>query len=401
MNVQLSRLLAQSAHLLDQVPTGFKRFLLQEIRWNNRLIGVKGARGTGKTTLILQWLKGQHLPPDQAAYFSLDDLYFTSHNLRDTVDDFYRNGGKILVLDEVHKYPNWAQEIKNCYDFYPGLQMVFTGSSIMDLSLMTGDLSRRALMYTLPGLSFREYLLMKGIASLPRVSLEDLISTPPQLRELIPTGFRPYPHLQNYFARGSYPFLMEDEEVVHQRVAQLVRTIVEVDMAEIEGLDIRNARKLLQLVNIIAQQVPFKPNLTTLSERTKIHRNSLNSYLHYLEQAKIVHLVHPAGSSVTTLQKPEKIYLHNTTLLTALAAESVHTGTIRETFFLDQVSALHQVNIPKRGDFIVDQAYTFEVGGKQKKQDQIKGIPQSFIVRDDQDIPVGNIIPLWYFGLLY
>lgn len=399
--MQLARLLGQSAHLLDHVPTGFHRFLHQDIRWANRLIGVKGARGTGKTTLLLQWLKEQHLPPEQAAYFSLDDLYFTTNHLKDTVDEFYRNGGKILVLDEVHKYPNWAQEIKNCYDFYPGLQIIFTGSSIMDLSLMGGDLSRRALMYTLPGLSFREYLLMKEVVDLPRITLQDLTTSPNLVADLFPTGFRPYPHFQNFLQRGTYPFLMEDEEAVHHRIEQLIRTIIEVDMAEIQGLDIRNARKLLQLVYIIAQQVPFKPNLTSLSERTNIHRNSLNPYLHYLEQAQIIRLIHAAGNSVATLQKPEKIYLHNTTLLTALASGSVNTGTIRETFFLDQVSTLHLVGIPKKGDFMVDQSFTFEVGGKRKKQGQIEGVPNSFIVRDDQDIPVGNTIPLWYFGLLY
>ncbi|MEZ5032404.1 MAG: ATP-binding protein [Saprospiraceae bacterium] len=401
MDVQIAQLLGQSAHLLDHVPTGFRRFLHQDIRWTNRLIGVKGARGTGKTTLLLQWLKDQNLPPDKGAYFSLDDLYFTTFQLKDAVHEFYRSGGKILVLDEVHKYQNWAQEIKNCHDFYPGLKIIFTGSSIMELSQMTGDLSRRALMYNLPGLSFREYLLMKGIADFPRIDLHDLISNPHHVKECIPSEFQPHPHFRNYLQRGTYPYLLEDEEAVHHRIKQLVRTIVEVDMAEIQGLDIRNARKLLQLIYIIAQQVPFKPNLSSLSERTNIHRNSLNPYLHYLEQAQLLRLIHPAGISVATLQKPEKIYLQNTTLLNALASSNVNAGTIRETFFLDQLTVHHLVNIPKHGDFIVDETYTFEIGGKRKNKTQIKDIPQSYIVRDDQDIPIGNSLPLWYFGLLY
>lgn len=394
-------LLEQSERLVASVSLDFKRYLFQRIKWNSRLIGIKGARGTGKTTLLLQWLKEQNLPTEKAAYFSLDDLYFTNHSLKETVSAFYKNGGQILVLDEVHKYKNWSQEIKNAYDFYPELSIVFTGSSIIDIAKQEGDLSRRALLYELVGLSFREYLSMMHIVDLPVVSLEDLLFNTAEVKKKIPINFRPNQHFGNYLIYGYYPFGLTDTSSVYQRINQLIRTIVEIDMSELKDFDIRNAKKLLQLVYVIAQQVPFKPNLTSLAAKTNIHRNSLNSYLHYLEQAKIISLLFPAGNSIAVLQKPEKIVLNNTTLLYALAEEKSQIGTVRETFFVSQLQTLHKVQLPKQGDFIIDDKYTFEIGGKGKGQKQILGIENAWIVKDDIELPILNTFPLWMFSLLY
>jgi len=394
-------LLEQSERLVSSVSLDFKRYLFDVIPWNNRLIGIKGARGTGKTTLLLQWIKEQDLPTEKAAYFSLDDLYFTSHSLKETVSTFYKNGGQILVLDEVHKYKNWSQEIKNCYDFYPELKIVFTGSSIIDITKQEGDLSRRALLFELVGLSFREYLKMLHIVDLPILNLQELLFHSAEIKKKIPVGFRPNQHFSHYLHVGYYPFGLADTTSIHQRINQLIRTIVEIDLAELKDFDIRNAKKMLQLIYVIAQQVPFKPNISNLAIKTGIHRNSLNSYLYYLDQAKIISLVFQAGNSIAILQKPEKIVLNNTTLLYALSEEKALVGTLRETFFVSQLQTFHKVNVSKQADFLVDGTYTFEVGGKGKGQKQIKGLENAWIVKDDIELPMLNTIPLWMFGLLY
>lgn len=394
-------LLEQSERLISNINLNFKRYLFDTIQWDSRLIGIKGARGTGKTTLLLQWIKEQNLPTEKAAYFSLDDLYFLEHSLKETVTQFYKNGGSVLVLDEVHKYKNWSLEIKNIYDFFPELKIIFTGSSIIDISRQEGDLSRRALMYELPGLSYREYLSMLGIINLPVIGLEELLFNSAEIKTKIPPTFRPLEHFNNYLNYGYYPFGIVDSSSIHQRINQLIRTIVEVDMAELKDFDIRNAKKLLQLVYVIAQQVPFKPNISSLAIKTNIHRNSLNNYLYYLEQAKILSLLFPAGNSTAVLQKPEKIFLNNTTLLAALAEQKPNIGTVRETFFLSQLQTLHKVQLPKQGDFYVNNTYTFEVGGKGKGQKQLESLENAWVVKDDIEYPMLKTIPLWMFGLLY
>jgi predicted AAA+ superfamily ATPase len=331
----------------------------------------------------------------------LDDLYFTTHSLKDTVTTFYKNGGIVLGLDEVHKYKNWSQEIKNIYDFFPDLKIIFTGSSIIDIAKQEGDLSRRALIYELTGLSFREYLTLLKIVDLPIIKLEDLLFNSNELRKNIPLNFRPLEHFSNYLQFGFYPFGLIDTSTAYQRINQLIRTIVEVDMAELKDFDIRNAKKLLQLIYVIAQQVPFKPNLTNLAAKTGVHRNSLTNYLHYLEQAKIITMLYPAGNSNAILQKPEKIYLNNTTLLSALAEEQANIGSVRETFFLSQIQTLYKVQFPQQGDFIVRGKYTFEIGGKGKKSKQIEAVSNAWVVKDDIEFPIMNVLPLWMFGMLY
>lgn len=397
----MNALLEQSEYLLSNTSLDFKRYLFDEIKWKNRLLGIKGARGTGKTTLVLQWLKGQNLPVAKAAYFSLDDLYFTNHSLKETAARFHQLGGQILVLDEVHKYPNWSTEIKNVYDVYKDLQIIFTGSSIIDISRQEADLSRRAIVYELPGLSYREFLALKHDISLPVVLLDDLLHPDNKFSKMLPGTFRPLAYFKEYLRIGYYPFMMEDEEAVHQKINQLIRTIIEYDMAELKDFDIRNAKKILQLMYVIAQQVPFKPNLVSLAEKTNIHRNSLNNYLHYLEQAKLITSLQPAGRSTAILQKPEKLYLNNTNILFALAEEQVDIGNLRETFFLSQLNVIGKVQMPKQGDFIFNNKYTFEVGGKSKSKKQITGIMNAWVVKDDLKFPIGNELPLWMFGLLY
>ncbi len=401
-------LLEQSAELIARVSLQFKRYLYNQIEWNHRLIGVKGARGTGKTTLLLQWLRQMQLPSYQAAYFTLDDLYFSDHTLVETVREYHKQGGQILVLDEVHKYTGWAREIKNIYDLFPDVQIIFTGSSVIDISRQEADLSRRVQMYELHGLSFREYLNFTCVANISPVRLESIIDPGNHIRHFFDERFRPLQHFQQYLRKGYYPFFIESgsEQAISnhsyfQRLQQLIRTIVEYDMAELKGFDIRNAKKMLQLLYIIAQQVPFKPNLSALAEKSKIHRNSMNNYLFFLESARLIWILNPAGISISTLQKPEKIYLNNPNQIFALAEETPSAGTIREVFFINQLQVLHNVRYPKKGDFFIDGKYTFEIGGKSKSDYHIADIENSWVVKDDLEYPAGHALPLWYFGLLY
>lgn len=396
----MEKLLQQSEGLVTRTLSLKHRYLFDQVNWKNRLIGIKGARGTGKTTMLLQRLKSLDLPATVAAYFSLDDLYFTVHQLSGVVEKFYRQGGKYLFLDEVHKYPGWSTHIKNLYDFYPDLSIVFTGSSIIDITRQEADLSRRALMYELFGLSYREFLEFSEIGTFHPISLDTLISPAREWRRNFPTDFRPLQHFRDYLQLGYYPFSLEDKEGYGARLNQLIRTIVEYDMAELHDFDIRNAKKMLQLLYVLSANVPFKPNLKKLAEKSDIHRNTVNSYLHFLEQARLIRQLYPAGISVAILQKPEKIYLDNTNLAYALHPGEPDKGNLRETFFASQLRVGHQLTYPSHGDFLVDENYVFEVGGKSKGNKQLQHIPNGYVVADDTEYPVSQL-PLWIFGFLY
>ena len=396
----MEELLEVSERLVSEATGSFKRSLYDAIHWNERLIGIKGARGVGKTTMLLQWLRAQDLPTREAAYFSLDELYFTTHRLVDTARDFFQRGGKILVLDEVHKYLGWAREIKNIYDRYAELRVVFTGSSIIDISRQEADLSRRALMYELPGLSYREYLAFYHQQTLPVLTLPEILTTE-RLRTHFPEDFRPLAHFKDYLVQGYYPFYQEYRQSYQDRIRQLVRAIVEYDMAELKGFDIRHAKKMLQLLYVIAQEVPFKPNINSLADKTKLHRTTVSNYLHFLHDARLLHLLFASGFGVSTLQKPEKVYLHNTNLLHALSETPPEIGTVREVFFNNQLSALHDVGYSVQTDFVVDRRYHFEIGGRSKGRKQLAGLAEAWVVKDDLEYPLGESLPLWLFGFLY
>lgn len=397
----MEELLEISENLITGARLEFKRYLFSTIRWQNRLIGIKGARGTGKTTLLLQWLKTLDLPIRQKAYFPLDELYFTTHTLVDTIRTFHQQGGKVVVLDEVHKYPAWAQEIKNLYDRYADLQIVFTGSSIIDISRQEADLSRRALLYELKGLSYREYLNLVHQQAFAPITLPELLSPAFSVKENFAEGFKPLAYFQDYLRFGYYPFSTTDRLGYYARLRQLARTIVEYDMAELKGFDIRHAKKMLRLLYIVAQQVPFKPNINSLAEKTGIHRNSINNYLHFLNEARLLHSLPKRGVSVAILQKPEKILMENTNLLYALAGAPPESGAVREVFFNNQLQGLHTVHYSEKTDFEIDNTYSFEVGGRNKKNKQIAGLPDAWTVKDNLEYPAGKSYPLWVFGFLY
>jgi predicted AAA+ superfamily ATPase len=320
--------------------------------------------------------------------------------LVETAEEFFKKGGQYLFLDEVHKYENWSIHIKNLYDFYPDLKIVFTGSSIIDISREEGDLSRRMLMYTLSGLSYREYLAFNNLYDFKPIPLEIILSVNRKWTEIFPLDFRPLAHFQDYLQYGYYPFSKEDKQGYATRLQQLVRLIVEYDMAELKGFDIRNAKKMLQLLNVVAANVPFQPNITNIATKSDIHRNSVVTYLHFLEQAQLIKLLYASGISLATLQKPEKVYLDNPNLAFAFSTSSPNVGNLRETYFISQVAVRHKVSYPKQGDFLVDDVYTFEVGGKDKTSKQIDTVKNGFVVADDVEFPITKL-PLWLFGFLY
>lgn len=394
----MDRLREKSDRLVSSIQLDFQRDIILDIKWEWRLISLLGARGVGKTTLLLQRMKIAHGLDRRALYATLDDIYFTDNRLVDFADAFYKSGGRVLYLDEVHKYPHWAREIKNLYDAYPELYIVFTGSSIVELLKQEVDLSRRALLYELHGLSFREYLQLKAGVSYETIDLPDLLNNHRELSADIVQRTPPFEHFEGYLEHGYYPFFLEGVSFYKELLEQSVRLVIEGDLDFIPGYDPRNARKIYQLFYILASNVPFKPNVTKLSEKIGVHRNTLVQYLHHLQRARLINTLYPAGHSISTLQKPEKIFLQNTNIAYAIAPNQVDSGSLRETFLLTQLQGQYELNLPKRGDFLVDDTITLEVGGSGKKKSQIRNIPNAYRVLDGIEIGGEDRIPLWLFG---
>ena len=396
----MEKLLIRSRRLVTQVATSFIRNPGNKIAWDWRLTGILGARGTGKTTLFLQQL-ATRFSPEEAVYITLDDIYFTDNRLIDFIEAFRNVGGKYFFIDEVHKYPTWARELKNAYDYYPELFIFFTGSSAIEILRQDVDLSRRAVVYELPGLSFREYLLMRHDLAWEPLTLQDVVQDHTSLALDVTSSFRPLKYFKDYLKTGYYPFFLENEKYYHERLERTIRLVIDTDLNFIEGYDPKNARKIYQLLYILATNTPFKPNVTKLSEKIGISRATLVQYLHFLEKTRLINSLVSVGKSISTLQKPDKIYLNNTNLAHALAPEQIDVGAQRETFFLSQIKVNHPVSLPAHGDFYVDDQFTFEVGGKGKNRRQIAEITDSYVVADDLEVGHRNKIPLWLFGFLY
>ena len=379
----------------------FIRNHIRQFDWSNRLIGIKGSRGVGKTTMLLQHIKSEFTPGEKVIYVSMDDFYFLDNRLYDFAANFYRKGGEWIVMDEVHRYPDWSVEIKNLYDDFPKLKMIFTGSSMLQLKKARADLSRRAIMYELPGLSFREFLEFETKQRFQSYSLDDILANHVQIAMEITSGIRPLAFFGNYLNYGFYPFYMENRQSFHSKLSEVISTVIEIDIPQFENLMSSNLIFLKKLLKIISGSVPFKPNMNSVSERTGISLNTMKSYLINLRDANLVSLLYTPEKSLNELSKPEKIYLQNTNLMYNLASENTNTGNLRETFFYNQVSAVHKVHMSDYADFMVDEKYHFETGGKNKTRKQIKGKQKSWIVKDDIEIGSSNIIPLWLFGFLY
>lgn len=386
---------------IDLVSLDFKRSLMDQIQWNARLIGIKGARGVGKTTLLLQYIK-ENLPIDLTTlYVSLDNIWFAENKLSTLTDTFVKRGGKFLFLDEVHKYPNWSQELKNIYDDYPELKVVFTGSSLLEILNARADLSRRAVVYTLQGLSYREYLHLKADIKLPKLNLEDLLQNHLQLAREINGQLKPLQYFDEYLKTGYFPYFQEVPSLYYQRIEEVINMTLEIELPLLRKVEVSYVSKLKQLLQIISESVPFIPNVSKLSERIGLNRNTFTTYLFFLQEANLTRNIYKDASGITQLQKPDKIYLENTNFQYALAPKNTEKGSIRETFFVNQLSYQHRLEYVEQGDFLIDQSYTIEVGGKGKTNRQVQGIANSYIASDDLEYGTGTKIPLWMFGFLY
>ena len=388
--------------LLKRTNTEFIRYLYPKIRWQNRLIAITGARGTGKTTLILQYIKKQFgSTPNEALYVSLDNIWFSRNRLFDLANDFDKMGGKFLFIDEVHKYGNWSQEIKNIYDSFPDLKVVFTGSSMLEIYKGNADLSRRAIHYTLYGMSFREFLFFEKGLVFPVINLPELLDNHVEFAGLMNDKLKPLPLFQRYLQEGYYPYYKEDNEMYAEKLSHTINVILETDLPAIENIEIHTIKKIKQLLYVIAQKVPFTPNIKELAGIIEVSRKSLLNYLIFLEKAQLLNLLQQDVSGFRTLTKPEKIYLNNPNLVYALESEKPDIGNIRETFFFNQMKAVGKVTSSKQADFTFNDTYTFEVGGKNKGREQIMGLKDAYLALDHLEYGFGNKIPLWLFGMLY
>ena len=386
---------------INATPMHFTRSIMDTIHWEARLIGIKGARGVGKTTLLLQYIK-KNLPIDKATlYVSLDSIWFTENTLSALADQFVKQGGNYLFLDEVHKYPNWSQELKNIYDDYPELKIVFTASSLLEILNARADLSRRAVVYTMQGLSYREYVNLNLGLQLPKYTLSEILDQHVSIASEINKKIKPLQYFNDYLHHGYYPFFQEVPELYFYRIEEVLNLILEIELPLLRKVEVAYIAKLRQLLQIISQSVPFVPNVSKLSERIGVNRNTLVSYLYFLEEAHITRNLYKDAKGITQLQKPNKIYLENTNLQYALSPDQANIGTIRETFFLNQVSVHHKLEYIDESDFLVDHQYIFEIGGKSKNHKQIKNLKQSYLALDDLEYGMANKIPLWLFGFLY
>jgi hypothetical protein len=387
--------------LIDQV-SDQKRYLFDEIDWNNRLLGIRGARGTGKTTLLLQRAKKIQGQQQKPLYASLDQFYFLDHTLLDLAKEFLLMGGTHLFLDKVHKYPRWSRELKLLYDLFPKLTVAFTSSSILELFRGESDLSRRLLTYTLQELSFREYLSLKHNISLPKIEFEDLIENHNSFAKKINKQVEaPIVYFKEYLKSGAYAYTLQDSDGYFQRIEQTVNLILEIDLSAVENMPYEDSLKIKKLLIAIAESAPFTPNVTKLSERLGFSRNFLINAIKLLDRADLVMQLNRKSKGIGKLTKPEKLYLNNTNLIYVLGRENVEIGSIRETFFANQLRKDHQINLAEKGDFLIDEKYTFEIGGSNKKTKQITGLENAYVVRDDLEVGALNIIPLYLFGFLY
>jgi len=397
----MKRLRDISDRKIRETPDQFNRFLMEKIDWNARLIGIDGARGAGKTTLLLQYLKKIYGFAEEAIYLALDDIYFAETALLEFAEEFEKEGGRFLFLDEVHKYKEWSRDLKLIYDHHQSLQVVFTSSSVLEVYKGSHDLSRRLRLYHLPGLSLREYALLKYNLELPVLSLENILRNHRKISLDLINRIKPIKLWKEYRESGYYPFFIEDPASYHESLRSILNVILENDIPAIYQIDFRSVLNLKKLLSIIARLVPYKPNISNLSRQIGVTWETLLRYLYYLEKAQIVKWLGKDTHGINYLNKPEKIYMHNTNLLYALAEGEVNIGNVRETFFLNQIDVGHAVSYSEKGDFHVDEKYFFEVGGKGKTTRQISGLKHAYVVQDDIETGAAIKIPLWLFGLLY
>lgn len=377
---------------LAKVPADFVRYKYAEINWESRLVGLVGPRGVGKSTMVLQRIT--KTPENTSLYVSADNLYFTHNTLVALADAFVKEGGTHLYIDEVHKYEGWSRELKQVYDTHPDLHVVFTGSSVLDIRRGEADLSRRALMYAMQGLSFREYLELFHHVVGRTYTLEEILAHDVALEGVE----HPLPLFRDYLHQGYYPFALEGNFA--ERMQMVVAQTLEVDIPQYADMRASTARKLAHMLTILSHLVPYKPVAEALATEIGVSKNNVPDYLVYLERAGLLGLLRDDTAGMRALGKVEKAYLDNPSLMTVLAGGTPDTGNLRETFFYNQMRARHDITASHVSDFTIG-PYTFEVGGKKKGKKQIENVDHGIIVRDDIETGHGIIVPLWHFGLTY
>lgn len=389
----MEQLFEYSNKLINEVDVNFTRYLYNDINWNNRLLGVVGPRGVGKTTMVLQYIH-LNLNRSETLYVTAEDFYFANNRLLDLADKFSKLGGKNLFIDEIHKYPDWAKELKLIYDYHSNLKVVFTGSSVLDIKKGSADLSRRSVVYHMQGLSFREYLALFHNIEADLFSLDQIINH----QVALPHVSHPLPLFTHYLEKGYYPFAKEDDFDI--RLRQIINQTLESDIPIYANMNVSTGRKLMQLLSIISQSVPFKPNMSKIAEMLGVSRNNIADYFLYIEEAGLIAQLRDNTGGIRGLGKVDKVYLDNTNLIFNLADNIQNKGNIRETFFLNQTRVKHKVTSSTTIDFSIDEL-NFEIGGRNKGQKQIKTVENGYIIKDDIENGYLNTIPLWHFGLMY
>ena len=398
----MEQLIKKHRMFISQVDMSIVREIVDKINWQKQLVAIKGSRGVGKTTLMRQYIKKTYgVQPGKALYCVMDSIYFTTHSLLDMAENFYMMGGEHLFLDEVHKYPTWSKEIKEINDLYPNLKVMFTGSSLIQILNADADLSRRVLSYTMEGLSFREFLhFYKGI-QLPIFSLQEILQDPDSICDKVNEVCRPQQMFEEYLRVGYYPFYDGNETEYYSRIENVINFIVEQEMPLFCGVEPAFTRKMKAMLLFLASNLPYEVNIAKLASYLELNKSTVLSYLSSMQRAELLHLLYADNKSVTKMQKPDKIFLHNTNMLFALAQNSV-IGTIRECFVVNQLAVNHTVEYGKSvGDFKIDGKITFEVGGHDKSFDQIANVPDSYILADSMEYPIGKKLPIWLVGMTY
>ena len=388
--------------LISQVDMKIVRQMMKIVDWDKQLVAIMGSRAVGKTTLMRQYIRQKYgVNPGESLYCVMDGMYFTNHSLIELAERFHLNGGLHLFLDEVHKYPFWSREIKEIIDLWPDMKITFTGSSLIQILNADADLSRRVLSYDMSGLSFREFLHFYHSIELPPYNLKDILENADDICQEVNNICSPQPLFDEYLRVGYYPFYDGNETEYYSRLENVVNFIIEQEMTQFCGVETAYIRKLKAMLLYLSDNLPYEVNIAKLSVYLGLNKSTVLSYLSSMQRAELLLLLYSDNKSVTKMQKPDKIYIQNTNMLYAIGSRQ-NIGTLRECFVVNQLSHFHTVEYGKtQGDFLIDGKIVFEVGGKDKTFDQIAGLPDSYVLADNMEIPVGKKLPLWIIGMEY